>query len=92
MEESDHRAKLAVPLDSLATGARKNALLVAVLLPTAPATLSQEVAFALPASQVQTAPAPARLVSTERAAARNAGVRTTPTATTLQASVAALAA
>jgi len=49
VEESDHRARSAVPLDSLATAARKAARLVAVLLPTAPATLSQEVAFALPA-------------------------------------------
>ena len=82
VEESDHHARSAVPLDSLATAARKIARLAAVLLPTAPATLSQEVAFALPASQVQTAPAPARPVSTVRVVARSAGARTTPTATT----------
>ena len=82
VEESGHRARSAVPLDSLATAARKIARLVAVLLPTALATLSQEVASALLASQVQTAPAPARPVSTGRAAATSAGVRTMPTATT----------
>ena len=82
VEESDRRVRWDVPLDSLATAARKIAHLVAVLLPTAPATLSQEVAFALPASQVQTAPAPARPVSTVRVVARSAGARTMPTATT----------
>ena len=82
VEELVRRVRSDVPLDSLATAARRIARLVAVLLPTAPATRSQEVAFALPASQVQTAHAPATPVSMERAAARSAGVRTTPTATT----------
>ena len=82
VEESGRPARSAAPLDSLATAARKIAHLVAVLLPTAPATLSQEVAFALPASLAQTAPAPARPVSTERVAARSAVARTTQTATT----------
>ena len=82
VEELDRRVRSDVHLDSLATAARRIARLVAVLLPTAPATLSQEVTFALQASQVQNARAPAGPVSMGRDAARSAGVRTTQTATT----------
>ena len=81
-EELGPPVRLVVPLDSSATTARKFVRLVAALLPTALATLSQEVASALLASQVPTAPAPASPVSTGKVASRSAGVRTMQIATT----------
>ena len=82
----------AVPWDSSGTSARSPAHPVAALSPTARATLFRGVAYALPASQVQTVRAPARKASTGKVAAGSVGAGTTQTAITSLAPAAALAA